>query len=153
MPQHTDHGAARSLLARYHSAMLAKSADALAELYAVDGVHEFPLLSPFFPKRLNGHEEVRKHYGAVWGASPIRILEIRDVATHKTLDPQVLVSEAEFTAEATSMNRTFVLSFVIVMKIENGLIVHLRDYMDALGAAFELDRLPNLVEALKRRPR
>jgi uncharacterized protein len=151
MSTSTDTGAPRALLARYHQAMLGKNADALAELYAVDGVHEFPLLSPFFPQRLNGREEIRKRYGAVWGASPIRIVEIREVAVHETGDPQVIVAEAEFTAEATGTGKTFVLAFAVVMRVEDGLIVHLRDYMDALGAAFALDRLPVLVEALERR--
>jgi uncharacterized protein len=146
-----DHDTARALLARYHGAMLDKNADALAGLYAPDGVHEFPLLSPFFPQRLDGREEIRKHYGAVWGASPIRLLEIREIAVHETRDPQVIVAEAEYTAESTSANKTFDLSFLIVMRVENRLIVHLRDYMDALGAAYALDRLPNLVDALTRR--
>jgi uncharacterized protein len=147
----TPHATGRALLARYHRAMLDKNAGDLAELYAVDGVHEFPLLSPFFPQRLDGREEVRRHYGAVWGASPIRILEMREVAVHETQDPQVIIGEAQFTAEATPGGKTFALSFLVVMRVEDGLIVHLRDYMDALGAAFALNRLPNLVDALARR--
>jgi ketosteroid isomerase-like protein len=146
-----DGGAMRDLLARYHQAMLDKNADALAELYAVEGVHEFPLLSPFFPQRLNGREAVRQHYGAVWGASPIRIVEVREVAVHETRDPKVIVSEAQFTAETAGPGKRFVLSFAIVARVEDGLIVHLRDYMDALGAAFALDRLPAMAEALERR--
>ena len=141
---------ARELIARYHKAMLDKDAKALADLYAVDGVHEFPLLSPFFPQRLNGRDAVGKHYGAVWNASPIRLLEIREIALHETSDPKVTVSEAEFTAE-TSEGKSFALAFAIVMHVENGLIVHLRDYMDALGVAYNLGRLDVLVQALERR--
>jgi ketosteroid isomerase-like protein len=141
----------RTLIARYHRAMLDKNADALAELYAVDGVHEFPLFSPFFPRRLNGRDEIRKHYTSVWGAAPFRILDIRQVAIHETHDPNVLVSEAEFTARATATDKTFALSFAVVMCTKDGFIVHLRDYMDALGAAVALDRLPAMVEVLQRR--
>jgi ketosteroid isomerase-like protein len=146
----SDRNAPRSLLERYHQSMLDKDADALAELYALDGVHEFPLLSPLFPRRLNGREEIRKRYGAVWGSSPIRIREIRQIAIHDTSDPHVIVSEAEYTADAGSTDQTFVLSFLIVMHAKEGLIVHLRDYMDTLGAAFALGRLPNLVDGLNR---
>jgi len=153
MASSEDLDAPRALLTRYHRAMLDKNADALAELYAVDAVHEFPLFSPFFPQRLNGREEIRRHYRAVWGTSPFRILDIRDIAIHQTCDPQVIVAEAEFTAESTSTNKSFVLAFLIVMRVKDGLIAHLRDYMDALGAAFALDRLPAMVDAIYRRSR
>src|SRR5262245_3649770 len=108
MSSSTAAGTPRALLARYHQAMLDQSADALAELYAIDGVHEFPLLSPFFPQRLHGREEVRRHYAAVWGAASIRIVEMREIAVHETSDPNVIVGEAEFTAEATELDKTFV---------------------------------------------
>jgi ketosteroid isomerase-like protein len=107
-------------------------------------------LTPFFPKRLDGREEIRKHYRAVWGASPIRLTEIREIAFHETRDPQVIVAEAAYSAVATTRNKTFELSFALVMRIEGGLIVELRDYMDALGAAVAVDRLPDLVGALAR---
>ena len=87
----------------------------------------------------------------MWGRSPIRILDIREIAVHDTQDPHVIVGEAEFTAEAGEGGTRFDLSFAVVMRVENGLIVHLRDYMDALGAAYALDRMPVLVEALERR--
>jgi ketosteroid isomerase-like protein len=144
-------GPARALLARYYRAMLDKNADDLAALYAPATVHEFPLLSPFFPQRLKGREEIRAHYGAVWRASPMRLTEVREVAFHETHDPRVVIAEAEYSAVSTSTEKSFDLSFLLVMRIEEELIVHLRDYMDALGAAFALDRLPMLVESLSRR--
>jgi len=142
--------AARSLLDGYYRAMLAKNADALANLYAEQAVHEFPLLTPFFPKQLNGREEIRKHYAAVWGASPIRILDLRETAVHVAQGSGTIIAEAEYTAQSPD-GKSFVLSFLVVMRVENNLISRLRDYMDSLGAAHGLDRLPNLVEALKRR--
>lgn len=140
----------RALLERYHRAMLDKDADAFAELYAPDAVHEFPLLSPFFPRLLKGREAIRERYRAVWGAAPIVLLEIREVAVHETRDPKVIVAESEYSAREVATDNTFALSFVIVMRVDDGLIVHLRDYMDALGAAAALDRVQNLADAMKR---
>jgi ketosteroid isomerase-like protein len=142
---------ARKLIARYHRAMIEKDADAFAALYAENAVHEFPLLSPFFPQRLEGREQIRRHYKTVWGASPMRIVAIRDVAIHHTNEAGVTVAEAEYEAESTITHKRFELSFIIVMRTKEGLIVHLRDYMDALGAAFELDALPRVVDTLRRR--
>ena len=52
----------REVLARYHHAMLHLSADELADLYAVDAVHEFPFLAPGRPTHYRGREEVRAGY-------------------------------------------------------------------------------------------
>ncbi|MGC5413307.1 nuclear transport factor 2 family protein, partial [Streptomyces sp. DT225] len=59
----------REVLTRYYQAMIDKSPDALADLYAVDAVHEFPFASPGFPPRFEGREAVRAGYRAAWGAS------------------------------------------------------------------------------------
>src|SRR5262245_59464302 len=83
----------REVLARYRRAMLDKSADDLADLYAVDAVHEFPFLSPGMPARYNGREEVRAGYKAAWGASPARPERIREVAVHESTDPEVITVE------------------------------------------------------------
>ncbi|MEU2780190.1 hypothetical protein ABZ646_47280, partial [Streptomyces sp. NPDC007162] len=58
----------REVLARYQRAMLDKSADDLADLYAVDAMHEFPFLFPGMPERYQGREEVRAGYRAAWDA-------------------------------------------------------------------------------------
>jgi uncharacterized protein len=46
------------VLERYPRAMLHLSADELADLYAIDAVHEFTFLAPGRPERYEGCEEV-----------------------------------------------------------------------------------------------
>lgn len=142
----------REVFRAYQQAMLAWDADLLADLYAVDAVHMFPLSSPLGPQRLSGREQIRTYYRLAWGGAPMRIQEIREVAFHVTDNPQVSVAEAEYTAVATATGKTFDLSFVVVMQVENGEIIHLRDYMDYLGAAVGLGRLPALAKALEQQP-
>jgi hypothetical protein len=48
----------REVLERYPRAMLHLSADELADLYAIDAVHEFTFLAPGRPERYEGCEEV-----------------------------------------------------------------------------------------------
>jgi ketosteroid isomerase-like protein len=131
--------------------MLDLSADALADLYTVDAIHEFPLTAPRRPRRYLGREEIRAGYAAAWGASGARVNEIRNVVVHETADPEVIVSEQEVVATVTADGRPFVLSFLLVMQVRDGLIVHLRDYMDELGAAHALGRLPVIMAALGQR--
>ncbi|MFJ2721633.1 nuclear transport factor 2 family protein [Streptomyces sp. NPDC087437] len=84
----------RDVLARYHRAMLDKSADDLADLYAADAVHEFPFLGfPGMPERYQGREEVRAGYRAARGASPAQPQKIHDVLVHESIDPEVITVE------------------------------------------------------------
>ncbi|MCD0486526.1 nuclear transport factor 2 family protein, partial [Streptacidiphilus sp. ASG 303] len=71
MPQ-SDRSAPREVLARYHRAVLDRSADDLADLDAADAVHEFPVPFPGMPARHPGRAEVRAGFRAAWDASPAR---------------------------------------------------------------------------------
>jgi uncharacterized protein len=139
---------AQEIFARYRQAMLDLDADALADLYSDEAVHEFPLFSPFFPKVLKGREDIRKHYAAVWSAGLMRMIEVREVAVYATAVPDVAIAEGQYTAESVEGGRRFDLSFIVVMRLEAGRIAHLRDYMDSLGAAVGLDRVAALAARL-----
>ena len=80
------------IVTAYHDAMSRKSPDALADLYAEDGLHEFPFggLPPY-----QGRERIRAGYRASWGTSPAEVQEIRNVLIHHSTDPEVLVVEQE----------------------------------------------------------
>ena len=135
----------REVLARYHRAMLDLSADDLADLYAPDAVHEFPFLAPGWPARYHGREEVREGYRAAWGASPARLEEIRDVVVYETADPEVIVGEWAATGTVSTTGRPFAASGLLILRVRDDLIVHARDYMDALGNYHAMDRMPALI--------
>ncbi|MFH9353877.1 nuclear transport factor 2 family protein [Kitasatospora sp. NPDC017646] len=129
------------LLARYRRAMLDLDADALAELYAEEGVHEFPFLFPGMPERYRGREEVRAGYRAAWGASEARPEEIWEVAVHPGADPEVLTVEQLVIGRVASTGKEFALPGLLVMRTRGGQLVHVRDYMDGLGVARAMGRL------------
>ncbi|MGI5284233.1 nuclear transport factor 2 family protein [Nonomuraea polychroma] len=114
----------------YHDAMLHKSADALADLYAEDGLHEFPFggLPPY-----EGREEIRAGYRASWGATPAQVQEVRRLALHRTEDPEVVVVEQD--TYVTAGDRSITVPGLLVLRIRNGEIVHTRDYMDTSAIA------------------
>ncbi|MBP0459758.1 nuclear transport factor 2 family protein [Streptomyces montanisoli] len=138
----------REILARYRQAMLAKSADDLADLYEADAVHEFPFLFPGMPARYQGREEVRAGYRAIWGASPARPQEIREVAVHPSTDPEVITVEQVVTGTVGTTGRPFSLPGLLVMRVRDGRIVHVRDYMDGLRMAQAMGRLPEVAAGL-----
>ncbi|MFJ2234322.1 nuclear transport factor 2 family protein [Streptomyces sp. NPDC087859] len=126
----------REVLARYYRAMVDKSADDLADLYAVDAVHEFPFAVPGFPPRYDGREAVRAGYQVAWGASPARVDEIRKVAAYETTEPGVIVAEHVVAGSVLSVppRRTvFTVPGLLILHVHDGLITRARDYMDASG--------------------
>lgn len=123
------------LLARYHRAMLESDADALAGLYAVDGVHEFPFAVPGLPGRFTGREEIRAGHRALWDGGGARVTEIRDVVVHRSTDPEVLTAEHTVAGTLEPGSRPFRLAGLLVLRVRDGRLVHVRDYLDGLGLA------------------
>ncbi|MGW4383054.1 nuclear transport factor 2 family protein [Kitasatospora sp. NPDC004531] len=122
------------VLARYRRAVLDLDADALAELYAADGVHEFPFRFPGFPARFEGREAVRAGYRAAWAATPARPTVIEEAGVHLSTDPEVLLVEQTVRGELAGGRGGFAVAGLLVLRVRGGLIVHARDYMDGLAA-------------------
>ncbi|MFB6780951.1 nuclear transport factor 2 family protein [Streptomyces sp. NPDC056352] len=123
------------VLTSYHQAMLDKSPDDLADLYAMDAVHEFPFASPGFPPRYEGREAVRTGYRAAWGASPVQVLEVRRIAAYETADPEVIIAEHVVVGTLPTKATEFTVPGLLILRVRNGLIQQVRDYMDGLGIA------------------
>ncbi|WP_263981285.1 nuclear transport factor 2 family protein [Streptomyces naphthomycinicus] len=123
------------VLTCYYQAMLDKSPDDLAALYAVDAVHEFPFAFPGFPPLYEGREAVRAGYRAAWGSSPAQVQEVRRVAAYETADPEVIVAEHVVVATLTTEATTFTVPGLLILHVRNGLITRVRDYMDGSKVA------------------
>jgi ketosteroid isomerase-like protein len=136
------------VLASFHQAMIDVSADDLADLYAVDGVHEFPFLSPGFPARYTGREEVRAGYRARWADHPVKLNEVRTVFVYQTTDPEVIVCAAELDGTLNATGQPFGASGLLTLQVRDGLITHCRDYMDSLGICHSLGVLAEVVASL-----
>jgi uncharacterized protein len=135
------------LLVRFHLAMVAFSADDLADLHAIDAVYEFPFLTPGRPRRYVGREAIRQGFRAAWAGLPSSpIKAIRDVIVHQTCDPAVIV--AEQTVDAVARGRRFSSSFLLVLRTREATVVHTRDYSDALRSAHAFGRLPAIAAML-----
>jgi ketosteroid isomerase-like protein len=114
----------------YHAAMLHKSADELADLYAEDALHEFPFGGlPAY----KGREEIRAGYRAAWGAMAAEVQEVRRTALHLTADPEVVVVEQDVFVAVK--DRPIRVPGLLVLRIRDGRIVHTRDYMDTSAIA------------------
>ncbi|GAA2432352.1 hypothetical protein GCM10010191_52950 [Actinomadura vinacea] len=124
-----------TIVERYHQAMRDKSADALADLYAEDAVHEFPFSVPGLPPCFEGREAVRAGYRKMWEASPVLVEGIEDVTTLRATDPEVIVVEQVVTGTVGPGGPDLRVPGLLVLRIRDGLIVHCRDYMDGFAVA------------------
>lgn len=132
----------REVLGLFHRAMAAKCADDLADLYAEDGVHEFSFFTPNVAPRLEGREAVRAAYRTAWAAHPLDIHELDDVFVIEARDPEVVVGQWHARATVRDAGRPVDITGLLVLRVRDGVIVHTRDFMDALGVAHALGRPP-----------
>lgn len=133
---------ALDVLHRYHDAMRAKSADALAELYAQDAIHEFSFFTPNRPRELVGREAIRASYRAGWANHPLDIHAIEDVFVHPAADPEVVIGQWRARASLRATGAPVEITGLLVLQVRNGQIVHTRDFMDGLGISHALGRPP-----------
>jgi ketosteroid isomerase-like protein len=136
------------VLRRYQKALIDQNADDLADLYAPDAVHELPFLFPGMPARYEGSDQVRAAYDAAWRATDARPREVRTVGVHHTEDPEVVIAEQVVVGVNASTREPFELPGVLVLRVQEGRITHVRDYMDGLAVARAMRRLRAVVEAL-----
>ncbi|GAA3845658.1 hypothetical protein GCM10022243_09890 [Saccharothrix violaceirubra] len=124
------------ILERWRRAVVKQSTKDLADLYAVDAVHEFPFTRPEFPSRLTGRGEILAWTTTIWNSTPLRYARYRTLALHHTGDPGTIVVEQEAVGTHPATG-DFVLPNLIVLTTRHGWITHLRDYVDieAAGAA------------------
>jgi len=133
-------GRPRQVLHRFYAAMQAKSADALADLYAEDGIHEFAFAVPNRPRQLVGREAVRASYTEGWRDHPLDLESIDDELLLPGADPEVVVGQ--WRARATHHGTPVSLTGLVILRVRAGEIVHCHDYMDALGVTRALGRPP-----------
>jgi ketosteroid isomerase-like protein len=120
----------------------------MADFYADHVVIEMPFaVASLYPSRIEtSREQLRERFAA--GAATRRYTHVGSVVIHETADPEVAIVEYELHGEMVATNQPFALSFVLVMTVRDGYIVHSRDYTDPIVGARLLDRVPDLIAAL-----
>jgi ketosteroid isomerase-like protein len=134
------------LLSGYRHAMLTADADAFADLYDADGVHEFPFRTPAGVTRLRGRDEIRRFYRSLWSDMRVEIARIDDVAMHATGDPDTVIDEMRVSGSVRSTGAGFEVNTLVILTTRDGSIVHARDYMDVFGLAVQTGTLPALAQ-------
>jgi hypothetical protein len=146
-PSH-DISTARQAVERFLNATVGPDPGDLADFYAPNVVIEMPFApAMLYPSRIETtREQLRERFQA--GSAIRRYTGLRDVVIHETADPDVVIAEYSLQGELTGTREPFTLSFLMVITVHEGLIVHSRDYTDPIAGARILGRLPELAAAL-----
>jgi ketosteroid isomerase-like protein len=118
----------------------------LAELFAEEVVIEMPFAAPLFPtQRTTTREELRSQFARSSGRTYTRIDNAR---IHESSDPDVAIVEYDLRGTVNESGRGFSLSYIQVITVKDGLIVHSRDYNNIVQAAQAFGMEKQLVDAL-----
>lgn len=108
--------------------------DGFVDVFAPEGVLEFPFAPPRVPRRMEGRGEIRRRLEPLWrnGAESTRIAGYSSVIVHESVDPDEIVVEFDLNGEAGASGEAFRLSYVHVVRVRDGRIVSFRDYWNPL---------------------
>lgn len=120
-----------------------------ADLFAKDGVLEYPFSIPGFPAVLTGREAIREFHSQAssGGRSALDMHEVTSVV-HETTDPELVIAEISHHGYSNAADAPYESLALGVMRVVNGEITHYRDFMNPIAVAQSLGRMPALVSAL-----
>lgn len=119
-----------------------------ADLFAEDGVLEYPFAIPGMPERLEGREAIRSFHGQASRARSLLDMEEVNAVVHETTDPEVVVAEIEHHGMSRVTGRPYRSEAFGVIRVRDGEIVSYRDYMNPIKLAELTDRMPQLLATL-----
>jgi ketosteroid isomerase-like protein len=127
-------GEAGQILGQMRAAAIAQSPSDMADLYAIDAVHEFPFTRPGVPSRLMGRDAITEFIVASW-QGPLKYERYETLSAYTTNDPGTVVVQQDVYG-TSSTTGPFVLPNLVVLTVASGKIQHLLDFVNIL-AAFE----------------
>lgn len=106
---------------------------AFADLWAEDGVLEFPFAQPGSPQRIDGRAAVRAYLRDYPDLLDVR--EVPERVVHRTEDPDVLIVEFTVNGVVVATDKPYTMRYIAVITVRDGEIQHYRDYWSPAAAA------------------
>jgi ketosteroid isomerase-like protein len=128
--------------------MVAGEGVVFADLFAEDGVLEYPFAMPGQPRELRGREAIRDYFAAAPASRGVFEMDGVEALVRDTDDPEVVVTEIEHHGRSAVTGGPYRFRALGVIRVRNGEIVSYQDYMDPIAAARLLGRTTELAAAL-----
>ena len=123
---------ARELVEHALEVLLTKDMAAFADLWAEDGILEFPFAAPGYPPRIEGRAAVADYMRGYPDILDVR--EITRKVFHQTLDPDVVIVEFEAAGLVVATGQPYTMRYIAVITVSNSKIQSYRDYWSPLAA-------------------
>ncbi|MEW2296379.1 nuclear transport factor 2 family protein [Streptomyces sp. NPDC006743] len=111
--------------------LLDKNIPAWTELWADDGVAEFPFAPDGWPRRLEGKEAVAAYMRPY--PDHIDLHDFPDLRIHHTTDPRTVVAEMRGVGRLVRTGAPFDMTYIAVVTVRDGRIISYRDYWNPLA--------------------
>ncbi|MCF3132320.1 nuclear transport factor 2 family protein [Streptomyces olivochromogenes] len=111
--------------------LLDKDISAWVELWAQDGVFEFPFAPEGRPKRLEGKAAVADYMRDY--PDHIDLHDFPELKIHRTDDPETIVVEMRGVGQLVPSGAPFDMTYIAVVTVVGGRITHYRDYWNPLA--------------------
>ena len=120
-----------AMLRRVLGGRLKPGVTAFPDMFAADGVMEFPFAPPGLKPRLEGQDAIAAHLRMFDGT--IEINDVTDVVAHETSDPEVLIVEFTGSGRGLATGEPYNQRYISVIRVRGGQIAHYRDYWNPLA--------------------
>ena len=128
--------------------MVAGEGVVFADLFAADGVLNYPFAPPGQPSVLRGREAIRAFFTQMGPSREVFAMEGVDAQTWQTEDPEVVVTEITHHGRSNITGTPYTFTALGVIRVRDGEIVRYDDYMDPIALARLLGRTRELATAL-----
>lgn len=112
----------------------------IAELFAQDGVIEWPFARAGTPRKVVGRPAIERLYTTWFRAPALDYQAFTGTVVYETADPGIIVVEYDIQGVAASSRAPFQLRVIRTLRVTDGHILLLREYMNPLAMAEALDR-------------
>lgn len=121
-----------------------------ADLFAEDGVMEYPFGIPGQLMTLDGQAAIREFFHARGGLRDLFDMAEVTAVVHETQDPEVVIVEIDHHGYSHVAAGPYQMHALGIIRVRDGKIVRYRDYMNPLALAHFTGRMPELITAVGR---
>ncbi|MFD0418450.1 nuclear transport factor 2 family protein [Streptomyces sp. NPDC127108] len=111
--------------------LLADDVAGWIDLFAEDGVAEFPFAPDGYPRRVEGRDAIGAYLRGL--GEHIAYEDFPYVDIHETTAPETIVVEMRGTGRVTATGDAFDMTYIAVVTVRDGHFTHYRDYWNPLG--------------------
>ena len=120
-----------AMLRRVLGSRLRPDAETFTDMFAVDGILEYPFAPPGLSTPIAGRDAIVANFQRI--RKLLRIDSVADASEVETSDPDMVVLEFSGRGQGVTTGETYKQRYVSVIRLRDGSIVHYKDYWNPIA--------------------